>query len=143
MSKSLTFLSPEELKVGDTVGIVLWIHAGWSRYYRHPCVEKATVEKISAKRKSFKIGDRTFSDKDLYDRIVVYNDIAMTENELALKYKKCSDLKYKLENSKSKYGNLLITLESLDDEDLDKVMELLSYLDDKYRTAILTQTPLC
>ena len=56
MSKSLTFLSPEELKVGDTVGIVFWIPAGWSRYYRHPCVEKATVEKISAKRKSFKIG---------------------------------------------------------------------------------------
>lgn len=60
MSKSLTFLSPEELKAGDTVGIVFWIPAGWSRYYRHPCVEKATVEKISAKRKSFKIGDRTF-----------------------------------------------------------------------------------
>ena len=51
MSKSLTFLLPEELKVGDTVGIVFWIPAGWSRYYRHPCVEKATVEKISAKTK--------------------------------------------------------------------------------------------
>ena len=143
MSKSLTFLTPDKLQVGDTVGIVSWIATGWSRYYRHPCVEKATVEKISPKRKSFKIGDRTLSDKDIHDRIVVYNDNAMTENELALKYKKCSDLKYKLESSKSKYGNLLITLESLDDEDLDKVRKLLIYLDDKYQTSILTQTPLC
>ena len=104
-------------------------------------VLKKQLLKRSAQNENH-LKDRTFSDKDIYDRIVVYNDIAMTENELALKYKKCSDLKYKLENSKSKYGNLLITLESLDDEDLDKVMELLNYLDDKYRTAILTQTPL-
>lgn len=135
MSDSLTFLTPDKLQVGDTVGIVHWISVGWSRYYKHPFVTKANIEKISPKRKSFTIGDSTFSDRDISGNIVIYNDIAIAENELALKYKKCSDLKYKLENAKSKFGDRQVALETLNDEDLDKVLDLLNYLENKYLKA--------
>ena len=132
MSNPLTFLQQEQIQVGDTVGIVRWISVSWGRYYKHPFVEKAVVTKISPKRKSFTINGTTFSDRDVTNYIVAYDDTTIAENELAEKYKKCSDLKYKIETSKDKSGYLLLRLDKFDEDDMDKILNMLVYLDDKY-----------
>lgn len=135
MSNPLTFLQQDQIQVGDTVGIVRWISVSYGRHYKHPFVEKAVVTKISPKRKSFTINGATFSDRDVTGCIAAYNEVAIAENELAEKYKKCRDLKYKIESAKDKYGYLLLRLDDLDEGDLDKVLDLLTYLEGKYLKA--------
>lgn len=131
---NLTHLTPEQLNVGDVVGILSAISVGWSSRYRHPLVKKAVVERISPKRQKFVIDGVSFTDKEIYSNIVSYDDVAVKEDELARKYQQCADKKYKLQNAKNKYGNEIITLAKLDDEDLDKVLNLLTYLETKYLT---------
>lgn len=133
MNSNLILYDLDNLKVGDTVGIIYEITYSWRRVYRHRLVEKCVIERITPKRTKFVLsGNIELSDKEMKTRCVVYNSEAIKENSLAIKFLKCKDNKNKLENSKDKYGYNLFDLSKLDDEDLDKVNNLLTYFCNKY-----------
>lgn len=128
----MKYLNADDLKIGDKVGITYPVTYGYNRTYKYKIIKEATVTKITPKRTKYVIGGIEFNANEIRNRIVVLDDEAKFSNEMARKYRKCMNLKYALESTKDKFDFLVFRIAKMDDEDLDKVLELFEYLYEKY-----------
>lgn len=129
---NLTYIKDTtSLKVGDKVGILKYPTVGW-KDYKHPIVEECTIDRITPKRTKFVVGGKELSEFEVRQRCVVIDEVALEENRIARKFLKCYTKKNKIERAKDNYGHLLCSLHTLDEEDLDRVLNLLTHLENKY-----------
>ena len=131
-------LNIEELKVGDVVGYKRFIRIGWSKNFRYPVVEKYTVTRITPKRTKIDLtlsaGTTMTVEKTNFSNLCELTEQTLKESEIAKLYEDVESMQYRMEHSKSNYSTPVVELKDFEDEDIEKVHELVSYLYKKYVT---------
>lgn len=121
-------IDKDTLKVGDVVGVMRTVQAGWRCGFRHALITPAKIIRITPKRTKF-VTDK-FGDHDRYEKFYEYNYNAEKENELAEKFCQIRDGVYDLYEFKRK------GLDRISDEDLPEVaehMKAITEILEKYR----------
>ena len=77
-------IDKDTLKVGDVVGVMRTVQAGWRCGFRHALITPAKIIRITPKRTKF-VTDK-FGDHDRYETFYECNFNAEKENELAEKF---------------------------------------------------------
>ena len=113
---TLKVLNKDNLKVGDTVGIVRHVRCGWGSFFRHTRVYQAKIIRITPKRTKFETDK--FGVHDKYEIFYEYDSNAEKENEIAEQFEKIRDSVYAIEDFKSTCG-----LRSINDEDIQNLSE--------------------
>lgn len=80
---ALTYVNPDDLKVGDEVGVIYPCTYGFGLRFRYPQIAKAKVERITPKRTKFVIGSVSFGELDVRRRIVKIDDNATNMDKVA------------------------------------------------------------
>ena len=120
---TLKVLNKDDLKVGDTVGIVRYVRCGWGSYFRHARVYRAKIIRITPKRTKFETDK--FGVHDKYETFYEYDSNAEKENEIAEQFEKIREGVYAIEDFKSTYG-----LRSIRDEDIQELSDHLKAVTD-------------
>ena len=126
-------LNINELKVGDVIGYKRFIRTGWSKTFRYPVIDKYTVTRITPKRTKIEItsstGTTSTVEKGYFSNLCELTEQAAKESAIAKLYDEIHSMRYDIESSENN-----IALEDFEDEDIEKVHELVSYLHKKYVT---------
>lgn len=77
-------IDKDTLKVGDVVGVMRTVQAGWRCSFRHALITPAKIIRITPKRTKF-VTDK-FGDHDKYETFYECNFNAEKENDLAEKF---------------------------------------------------------
>lgn len=128
MHIELKKIDKDALKVGDVVGVMRTVQAGWRCGFRHALITPAKIIRITPKRTKF-VTDK-FGDHDRYETFYECNFNAEKENELAEEFRQISDGVYDLFEFKRR------GLSRINDEDLPEVaehMEKITEILEKYR----------
>ena len=108
-------IDKDTLKVGDVVGVMRTVQAGWRCNFRHSLITPAKITRITPKRTKF-VTDK-FGDHDKYETFYECNFNAEKENELAEKFVQFKESLWDIEIFR-KCG-----LTRISDEDLPEVEE--------------------
>lgn len=131
-------LDINELKVGDIVGYKRFIRTGWSKTFRYPVIDKYTVTRITPKRTKIEItsstGTTTTVEKGYFSNLCELTEQTIKESAIAKLYEEADSMQNRMEHSKNSYSTPVIELRDFEDEDIEKVHELVSYLYKKYVT---------
>lgn len=84
MHIELKEIDKDTLKVGDVVGVMRTVQAGWRCSFRHSLITPAKIIRITPKRTKF-VTDK-FGDHDRYETFYECNFNAQKENDLAEKF---------------------------------------------------------
>lgn len=84
MHIELKEIDKDTLKVGDVVGVMRTVQAGWRCSFRHSLITPAKIIRITPKRTKF-VTDK-FGDHDRYETFYECNFNAKKENDLAEKF---------------------------------------------------------
>lgn len=84
MHIELKEIDKDTLKVGDVVGVMRTVQAGWRCNFQHSLITPAKIIRITPKRTKF-VTDK-FGDHDKYETFYECNSNAEKENELAEKF---------------------------------------------------------
>lgn len=129
-------LNINELKVGDIVGYKRFIRTGWSKTFRYPVIDKYIVTRITPKRTKIEItssaGIVSTVEKGYFSNLCELTEQAAKESAIAKLYEEIDSMQNRMEHSKSNYSTPVIELRDFEDEDIEKVHELVSYLYKKY-----------
>lgn len=128
MHIELKEIDKDTLKVGDVVGVMRTVQAGWRCGSRHALITPAKIIRITPKRTKF-VTDK-FGDHDRHEIFYEWNFNAKKENELAEEFRQISDGVYDLFEFKRR------GLSRINDEDLPEVaehMEAITEILEKYR----------
>lgn len=115
MNIDLKEIDKDALKVGDVVGIMRTVQAGWRCNFRHSLITPAKIIRITPKRTKF-VTDK-FGDHDRYETFYECNSNAEKENELAEKFVQLKESLFDVEMFRK--GGLT----RISDEDLPEVAE--------------------
>lgn len=129
MNIDLKEIDKDALKVGDVVGIMRTVQAGWRCNFRHSLITPAKIIRITPKRTKF-FTDK-FGEHDKKEIFYECDSDAGNENYLARSFKCLSDGIYELNELKR-----LDQISSISDEDLLKVaehMEAMMKILEKYK----------
>jgi hypothetical protein len=121
-------IDKDTLKVGDVVGVMRTVQAGWRCGFRHALITPAKIIRITPKRTKF-VTDK-FGDHDRYEAFYECNFNAEKENELAEKFVQLKESLWDIEIFQK--GGLT----RISDEDLPEVaehMEAMMKILEKYR----------
>ena len=108
-------IDKDTLKVGDVVGVMRIVQAGWRCGFRHALITTAKIIRITPKRTKF-VTDK-FGDHDRYETFYECNFNAEKENELAEKFVQLKESLWDIEIFRK--GGLT----RISDEDLPEVAE--------------------
>ena len=108
-------IDKDALKVGDVVGVMRTVQAGWRCSFRHALITPAKIIRITPKRTKFVIDK--FGDHDKYETFYECNSNAEKENELAEKFVQFKESLWDIEIFRK--GGLT----RISDEDLPEVAE--------------------
>ena len=115
MHIELKEISKDTLKVGDVVGVMRTVQAGWRCNFRHSLITPAKIIRITPKRTKF-VTDK-FGDHDKYETFYECNFNAQKENDLAEKFVQLKESLWDIEIFRK--GGLT----RISDEDLPEVAE--------------------
>lgn len=115
MHIELKEIDKDTLKVGDVVGVMRTVQAGWRCSFRHSLITPAKIIRITPKRTKF-VTDK-FGDHDKYETFYECNLNAEKENELAEKFVQIKESLWDIEIFRK--GGLT----RISDEDLLEVAE--------------------
>lgn len=108
-------IDKDTLKVGDVVGVMRTVQAGWRCDFRHALITPAKIIRITPKRTKF-VTDK-FGVHDRYETFYECNFNAEKENELAEKFVQLKESLWDIEIFRK--GGLT----RISDEDLPEVAE--------------------
>lgn len=108
-------IDKDTLKVGDVVGVMRTVQAGWRCSFRHSLITPAKITRITPKRTKF-VTDK-FGDHDKYETFYECNFNAEKENNLAEKFVQFKESLWDIEIFRK--GGLT----RISDEDLPEVAE--------------------
>ena len=108
-------IDKDTLKVGDVVGVMRTVQAGWRCSFRHSLITPAKIIRITPKRTKF-VTDK-FGDHDKYETFYECNFNAQKENDLAEKFVQLKESLWDIEIFRK--GGLT----RISDEDLPEVAE--------------------
>lgn len=108
-------IDKDTLKVGDVVGVMRAVQAGWRCGFRHALITPTKIIRITPKRTKF-VTDK-FGDHDRYETFYECNFNAEKENELAEKFVQLKESLWDIEIFRK--GGLT----RISDEDLPEVAE--------------------
>lgn len=108
-------IDKDTLKVGDVVGVMRTVQAGWRCNFRHSLITPAKIIRITPKRTKF-VTDK-FGDHDKYETFYECNFNAQKENDLAEKFVQFKENLWDIEIFRK--GGLT----RISDEDLPEVVE--------------------
>ena len=115
MNIELKEIDKDTLKVGDVVGVMRTVQAGWRCSFRHSLITQAKIIRITPKRTKF-VTDK-FGDHDKYETFYECNFNAEKENDLAEKFVQFKESLWDIEIFRK--GGLT----RISDEDLPEVAE--------------------
>lgn len=115
MHIELKKIDKDTLKVGDVVGVMRTVQAGWRCDFRHALIAPAKIIRITPKRTKF-VTDK-FGVHDRYETFYECNFNAEKENELAEKFVQLKETLWDIETFRK--GGLT----RISDEDLPEVAE--------------------
>lgn len=115
MHIELKEIDKDTLKVGDVVGVMRTVQAGWRCSFRHSLITPAKIIRITPKRTKF-VTDK-FGDHDRYETFYECNFNAKKENDLAEKFVQFKESLWDIEIFRK--GGLT----RISDEDLPEVAE--------------------
>ena len=126
----LTYINIDELKSGDVVGYCAYPSFGWTNRFRYPIVQKKTITRITPKRTKFVLDDDITLDARDAKQLVIYNDTAVTQSEIAKRFNDIDHFQWEIEKA-SKNGNYIIE-SKITDEELIEYHNFLRKICDKY-----------
>ena len=128
MNIELKVIDKDTLKVGDVVGVMRTVQAGWRCNFRHSLITPAKIIRITPKRTKF-VTDK-FGDHDRCETFYECNSNAEKENDLAKKFVQFKESLWDIEIFQK--GGLT----RISDEDLPEVaehMEAITGILNKYK----------
>lgn len=128
--EKLTYVNIDELKPGDIVGYCTYPSFGWNDQFRYPIVQKKTIIRITPKRTKFVLDGNITLDIREAKMLVIYNDAAVTQSEIAKKFKNLKHLQWEIE--KYNKNNDYIIESKITDEELIEYHDFLNKIHDKY-----------
>ena len=129
MSK-LTYVNIDELKVGDSVGFCSCPSYGWRSDFRYPVISKRTIKRITPKRTKFVLNDGTELNDREAKQLVILNEEAQRQSNVAKTFSDLKYILYKIEESNRK--GIYLVEKKLSDKELIEYHKFMKSLYDKY-----------